>query len=776
MRVSLPERMVYDIHQFLTVKDTRDANLLYLCFVLMDEIDHDAAMEAVPRLKSRLPVKEGSVLLFKLTTVMPDVDVNAYGEQYEISLLEYALTVGSPYIDKVRHYITTVPFGEWPIEDKTLNQRLIKFLDGEPPVCIKDFDLLDDPHWRFVIKNSRYFNLTGVPDYIRAHPRKFAKIDVSPILPPQSRNFVFSMESACILPTASLFLRRGVFVNSISLVHSFFAHASSPISADIFQRYLEIAVSRSLLSFLRVLLQYSCRTGVAIESFDFGIFFTDSLFELTLKCLRRFQSLSALPSVIAKRIGGAIGHKIEPSLIHDPGTSAHLIRLDPPFFLSYVLSPTICDERRESDEFRAHDFLPLLPLLLVIPFDVASLTLLIRKHIDLVCQTTSLRKRRVFFRFLSNSLVCAQGQARRAKRDVDEHIAEVANAFERLASGVFNGFYEEARPLLENLTRLLQEAERFDAFFATLSPGQLAFSLFLSPMAAIAVEKRETLSEADLHNAAQLKRPAQKAHFLKAGYILASQQKDHGFMRIGRKLLPSVVSHFLKYSKCFVCGPLAICLFGRMVMSSKADEVDQSWYTAFRMAFIRSSALPTFKTSLFLFGHLTQRLPGLFEQLLKSDFFTPELLNAIDNSYRTRKAAIPSAKQELFDVETLESFQRYFAQFPTKETCDFLYRLGLRSRATACLFFVKLPNTVRSFLPVFTFLTATYNRLTPDAKRSVEMAVKAAEFIPKSRQFAMGLVAPQPPEDRQTRLILVAAETDDLDGIKMAISHAIGRG
>jgi hypothetical protein len=314
--------------------------------------------------------------------------------------------------------------------------------------------------------------------------------------------------------------------------------------------------------------------------------------------------------------------------------------------------------------------------------------------------------------------------------------------------------------------------QKFALFFAMVGPSQVAFSLFLSPMAALSARNRETISDAVFRSALKYKRPSQRGHVLKAGYILASEAADVGFWRIGRKLLPAIAKKFAAHSRCPVCGPLAICLFGRLVIVSKNENLDHNLFVQYHEAFLAASR-PTFAASLFLCNVLAPRLPIIVQTLLRAEFVTPGIVTAIDTVFWECKGQLSGEKREVFEVESFEAFQQFFRKFTTRETSELLYRLSARNADPASFFFARLLNTTSNFLILYAFLSESFKQQTDQAKANVRVVICASHYAPASRAVAVKLIAGQAGDDRTFCLALAGAETDDIETVRQCVARDV---
>jgi hypothetical protein len=210
-----------------------------------------------------------------------------------------------------------------------------------------------------------------------------------------------------------------------------------------------------------------------------------------------------------------------------------------------------------------------------VPLASIKLTPIVTRHLPQIEQTGSSRKRKTVLQFMAKALTCAQAQVHRCRTELDRCVEELTAAFQRLTGKKCQQGIQEVAILLERLARLSPTPQRFAPFFAALNLEQVRFSSFMSPFAA---KNRESISEAVFRAALKFKLPSQRGNWLKARYILASETVEVGFGKIGEELLAQIARQF---AACPICGQLALCLFGRLIMTLKSDEIDQTVISIF---------------------------------------------------------------------------------------------------------------------------------------------------------------------------------------------------
>jgi hypothetical protein len=157
---------------------------------------------------------------------------------------------------------------------------------------------------------------------------------------------------------------------------------------------------------------------------------------------------------------------------------------------------------------------------------------------------------------------------------------------------------------------------------------------------------------------------------------------------------------------------------------------------------------------------------------MTATFTSFELVCAIESSCQARLACLEATQAELFRVDAIEKFVRYFTKFTTMDTARLLY--GLRGEAidVPSFFFGKLPLAIASFLPLFAFLRREFRAASADLQVNVRLVVASTKFTPASRDRAMKGIEGGGEGDLCG--ILAAAETDDVDAIVSEVRVLVG--
>jgi hypothetical protein len=745
-----------DIKKYLTDQVTVDCDLLFRCFMLVDQSDHELAIAQIPQLKKRLPVSEGAVLLFKLVLVAGPMNVNDFDGFYGLSLIGAALARGGGvFAEKVRDFLNSVPFWQWPIDDRSLNKALIDFLENEPLIRLSDFEKIDMKHWLFIMEHSNSFDLTGVAEFIQKNPKKFAKLDVSKFVPLPKRGFVYVDVEASKLPSSAVFFKQNCYVKSLALAQSYFRNSFQPISQELFCRYLEIAKSLPHWDFFLDLFSFGIRTGQVID-LNSDFFFQKQVFDQTLRYLAKVGSISKIEPEIVQRIERVLGRELKPEIIHET-RDVNLVKLDPDYFLDYLF---------EFEEYRAHRFLPLCYLLMGVPFSIVRLLELVRRFIGKWGEWRSVRKRTVFIRFLSSCLFCAQPQRFRHGKEIGQLIQEIDNNFAALTSVYFAAFFREISILIESMLSLAPECRCFCNFVQTISVDQVQYSMFIYSISRVATSPLKPFEKL-----LQSPRPSQVSACLKTVDSLLVARRVTSV----RMLVPLLAENFERSSICFKMGPLMIDVIMRLLTTGFRGDLDLSFHGKIVTHFLQGRQKAIFLKAAGLCPDMSWTVPKLGSFLLGCQFVSYELVEAIEGTIRNAKEALKNPKkEECFEVEAFEAFHNYFSLFTTKDTCELFARIATININISSFFYTKLPMSANNFFVLYVFLRKLFKEVNEQEQANVKTVVEASVFMPASRNIAMRAFSDQTQWDATETWIMAAAETDDVHGIAQELKDVSG--
>ena len=770
-KLDIPGGIRADIVNFVKGDMSCDPDLLFFCLVLVDQRDHEKAVSAVPEIIRNLHVKRGSVLLSRLIPVIKDLDVASFGDEYAIAFLENALTNHGEAEEKVKKYIETVPFADWPLFDAKFTQSLIDFLKQMNTVIkVEDVTKLNDPHWRFLVNYKDMFDLTGVKEYMLDHPAQFAKINIAAFMdPPEEKVFTFEAVPP-VLKIASIapLVDQGLFVDSIPHIINYFRSASKPISAELFNKYLECAKQHKNKLAVKKILEFGLKTGAEAPSFEDDIFFEKSVIKVTMRWFYRFAKMDAIPKTIIERIEKSIGRKIEPELIHDP-EYLHIVRLDTTYFMQYLLN---------QEEYRAHRFIPLFNLLTTTPVDPNILFTLIKKYAKQYPEMTSARKKAVFVRFLTCAVRCVRSQGRKKDKEFLYLINLVYHYMRKLTSGLYAPFYSEYAQLLNLVCTFTKETSRITSFIKDLTTKNAVFPLFLFTMTSLVMNRKENipeLSEKSLAKCLQTDRPSAVAAALRVIFLFLTPGSDPSFFKLAKKLAPKVQDVMPFSARDFRSGQVAIQLCGRMLVTSELNEIDNGFYIAYMDAFMRSRMLATFPLSLSLCAPLVKRIPEVFQVVTTCFFPSQELLTTITAVLETLMGTVDSPdKRELIQLAALKEFETYFFMFTSVRACELLLKLAMSSTDIASYFYSRLSmdSRVHRFLPLFCFLSRQFPKFDDPLRDNIAKVIDASTYTPKSRSLAMSMITDTSKSRSPSSFLLAAAETDDPEKILAEIESA----
>lgn len=762
-RFDIPASIQADIMNFLKVDSTCDPDLLFFCLMLVDHRDHATAVSIVPDLIRRLPNKPAAVLLSRLCSAMTDLDVSSFGDEYGIAFLESALTSHPESEEKVKKYLETVPFADWPLFDTKFRESLIQYLkQAEIIVKVEDMSKLNAPHWRFLVENKDMFDLTGIKEYMVNNPALFDKINISDFVqPPEAPPFTFTpIEPGLKLASIAPLVDRGVFVDSIPHIISYFRSSSKPMPTELFNQYLECAKQHKNKQAIKRILEYGLRTSAEMPSLDDDIFFEKAVIKTTCRWLYRYQKLDAIPKPILEKLEKSIGRKIEPELIAD-SEYTHIVRLDTSYFFQYLL---------DQEEYRAHRLIPLFNLLTIAPVDPNLIFALIKKHVKQYPEMTSTRKKAAFVRFLTCAVRCVRAQGRKKDREFLHLINVIYRALRTLTSNVYAAFYSEYSQLLNLIVTFTKETSRIMSFIRELSVKNSVFPQFLYAMTALVLNRKENvpeLSEKSLAKCLQSERPSSVAAALRVIYLYLTPGNEVSFFKSAKRLAPKVESALPFSARDFRSGQIAIQLCAKMLLTPEVD-VDNSFYVAYMNSFMRSRMLATFSLSLPLCPSLVKPVPEVFQIVTTVFFQSPDVIPAITGVLESLMSITDNhEKRELIQVAALKEFEKYFCLFTSVKACELLLKLAASSTDIASYFYSKLSmdSRIHRFLPLFCFLSRQYSRFDPAVQANIVKVIEASTYLPKSRAAAMSMLTDPVQRVSPASFLLAASETDDPDAV-----------
>ena len=755
---------------YLSEEKTYNPDLLFLCYVLTDQVDHDKAMNFLPLMIKRLPPKEATVLLFKLTNVVSKIAMNQFPEEYSIALLEYANNWGGEYRTKVQNYIDTTPFSEWPLDDEEMNACLLKFL-GNTKIDIT-YDQMchfDQTQLKFIVSNISLFDEQIVRQFIQNNRDKFAKIDISKIAPNPEPIFSFALnnshKSATKLSSAAPFIENNIFVHSLSLSKYYFKFTKKKISEELFLRYVKSFLEARDEDGLASILEFGLRNGINVQNLDFyntilndEIFFGQKIFQYECRQLAKLGSISKLNPSIVEKIENAINQKLEPNVI----LSTHpdlpfLVRIEPSYFLDYVLTREV---------YKAHDFIPLSKLITKIYFDPQKLTSLALKYIPQYNDFTSIRKKTVFLRYLSSAIFCLTAQ--RKKEEIKSIVDAFGKIFEGVISRPFSTLYKELSIFFGLIVKTEVSMSPFNNFFSSLKGKDQIYILFVKQAAYLQSKRNEPqvcLSTTNIRQLSKYFLPSERTASLAAIQYFAPNVSTVEFYSYLRPFLSSLETDFTFLAKNFLTGPSLGTFISTLLGTPPAELISNDFFINFSQAFLGDSSTPIFYYTLPISSGLFAKSPSIFNLLLTARVGSPYLIKEIDRIYTETRKMKNSQARELFDVQTYELYLPLFMRYPTISSGKLLYKIGKNSSVPASFFYVKLVLDTPNFLPLYVFLKDLFKSMDDKLKKQVQTVISATTYQNRSRSLAMKSILSNLKQNN-VDFFIASAETDDVDSIK----------
>jgi hypothetical protein len=735
------------IENYLIAQNSNDPELLYYCFVLIDQQQHDKAIHTAPTLAENLPPKTAAILLFKLVLVIGRELVDAIDAKYAIALLQFANLRGGVYSEKVSAYLSATPFQDWPLDEGIFNSELAAFLEREGiGITVDDWGKLDRQHWVFIAGHINFFEREKVLDFIAANPVAFRDIDVRAVYrqPHQDSTFVFIGSPDCSkLAAASPLLALGKIVDSVPLLVAFFRHSTLCISQALFDQVL-VAALRSASSTMAVI-EYAMTHRLDIDPLHIvkhTVFQSDTVLPALVRYLAKYGGIPHLPPELASLLVSKIGRPISPDLItsHTPVHSA-LIPLDPDFFLQHVIN---------SSKFSFFQFQTLTRLVAECPFDPVLLHELIAIHLSVYTGMNPPKKKALLLRFITASIVSLRSRGLSVESD---HISALACAsFDTLVEMAPAVVSVEVAELLRVLIPRSQNLAPFTAF---LSQPR---SLFLEAATILFCQSRIKLISADMFILAfESRRPSAQARAVRALQRLLFFPTRFTGTIVSASLaavFPTLASLALTFATVRDSIPFMKVLFE----SRERVVLPPGFFETFAVATLGDSRWPCFLEALPICQCFVDCSPDVVDQVFSIGFANKSVFVALEVLFdwtKTDQVRLKGLADRIAD---------FFVENPIAGVAAIILRILRETDAREAMgcFFLNHIGERRPFLPMYVVLA----RLTEESGAfAAVVGTLNGQLTPMSRPAAVHAER-QTPEEVAKAFLLAAAETDDTAAIR----------
>lgn len=708
----LPDYIVSMLEQFLGEKCTANPELLFLCFLNVDQNNHEKVVNAIPTVLSWLSVKNGTVLLFKLIQIVGKDIIPSIKDEYGLSLLQYANEFHGVYSDIVRRYIQITDFADFPISEPTMNENLIEFMEDEPKIMIKNPSKLDLDHWKFVFEYVFVFDLSNLSDYIENNKSVFSKINANSLHVVNDRQFVLSKDykNQTTFPSTCPFIFANTFVRSSSLLKSMSLFRKRVLPTKLFKNILNYLVEIKDLSSLKEFLRYSLltRQDKFIEIND-DIYFNDFLIHYTsmISPEKVLENLS-IPNNSKLIIDENLNENIRLGIVSK----------NPDYYLQYLI---------DFPKFKKKHFLILIKLLMTVRFSIEKLSDLILKYITQFPNFTSMHQKEIFARFLTSSLLCFRHHMK--PDEYKSFFNFLSYHFTELAVDADGGLLNEFGLLYFILSQYSSEESFHTEFLRTILQITSAPPYFLMGTV-LNIVSRQPESESTASSFAR--RHNDKNNICS---IINIEQ----FPIIFALELPSFSSSIMKILKYIPpSNDFLLDIQGKFdLLNYKLNfkfvktvcsfvQKYGSAYSQFETIFLNDSKDACFNECL----KIANMESGIVTNIIfDSNYCSGEVVNFICNNLTKKSSDVAQKAMRLF-IE--------FPSVPSWPMIEQIFKLKILNNLISTLF-LSMAKDINSFLPLYCCLKQFYLRLDHSNQEKVQEIIQlsADYFTVYSRFFSL---------------------------------------
>ncbi|OHS92948.1 hypothetical protein TRFO_12125 [Tritrichomonas foetus] len=715
----LPPFIETMLEQFIGEKCTANPELLFLCLLNVDQANHEKVVAAVPTVLSWLSVQNGIVLLFKLIQIVGRDIIPSIRDEYGLALLQYANEFQGKYAESVRNYLKLTDFADVPLEEPTLNENLLVFMENEPMIRLKNPDKIDLNHWMFIFDHVYLFDLSDLSDYIDTHRSVFAKVKAESLAKSYVRNFSLKkVTNVSKFPSTSPLLSLNTFIEEPALIKSFAIFRNQSISQTLFNDMVKCTVESQNVSTLTELLRFAILTNQKVQiTIEDDIFFHDELI--------RFTALLN-PSIVMKKLN----IKKDPSLIVDQSLNEHVrlafISRDPDYYIQYLTN---------YPKFKKKHFLIMIKMLMTVHFSIEKLSDLIVKYISVYKSMESDHKKQVFVRFLSASLHCLK-----RKKQTTEY-----KSFINFLSFHFSNIATDSD------SALLQEFSYLFAHLSIYSTESAFFIDFLNTILSIA--------------------SAPPMYMISTTYMISKKAipvtsiDDSMFQLIMEYELPSFTSSVMKSLTYIGVGKdIHLDISGKFEIFNFKYNFKTVHYTCqfvkfyedligrFVEIFLSNSSLACFNDCL----GLASKSPEVIDRIFNADYCSIEVIMTLSE--------VLNRKSSLYFEKNIN----FFLKFPRIETWELVEKVSkVKPSITLKLLFIRLPTIIDQFIVLYCNLRRYYIRADKQTKIEIQELIEnsADLFSIQSRFFALMMIWEQDLRTTNLGFIVAANESNQFHSI-----------
>ena len=729
----LPDFVESMLEQFIGERCTANPELLFLCLLNVDQNNHEKVVEAVPKVLSWLSVKNGTILLFKLVQIIGRDIIPSISDNYGLALLQYANEFGGTYSDSVRKYLQLTDFADVPLNEPTLNENFVTFMENEPMIKLRNPETLDLDHWMFIFDHIFMFDISDMSEYIDTHKSVFAKVNAKSLFNNYYTNIVVrkvpNISKFCSL---SPLLSLNFYINEPALIKSFALFSLSPIPNDIFLTLLKYSMKNEKIDVIEALLNYAISTKQKIKFPDFSTQNSDATDNEIYKILFDSRLIHLTATLDIDSVLNFLKIQKDSSLIVnddiDYKLKLEIINQDPDFYIEYLIN---------YPKFKKKHYLILIQLLMDVQFSIERLSDLIVKYITDYKNLGSFSKKTVFVRFLTSSLYCLRRWNKSNK--YKSFINFLSFHFATIVMSADGAILQEYSYLFAFLSMYITEMNFFTEFIKGILTISSAPPLFMITATHLMIKKLiPTISFPDstFQTILEFELPS----------YTCSVMKSLSNINIAKDVHLEISSKFesFHFKNNFKCVRYAYNF------AKGSDGIFQR----FVEVFLSDTSLPCFNECV----GCASRSPDTIEKVFNVDFYSPEVVMTMSELLNNKVNCSTYYEKAI----------AYFMKFPKIETWDIIEKAARSKPNTALnLLYIRIPSKINQFLPFYSNIKRFYLKVDQSTKDKIRntIEISADAFQIQSRFFALMMIWESDPKTSNLGFIVASNESNDFHSL-----------
>jgi len=753
-------QFVQDLAGNILRNNTSDnPDLIYLSFIIYDQVDHENAIQSIPTILERLSIEEKNSLLFKLLNVGGRTIQSLILPENSISLVNHAIELPDVYLQKVCDYIYSKSFSSWTIKDQRISKCLIAVLAKCSKITISDFLSMDELHWKFVLSNPNYFVIEPIIDFINNNRSFFRKIDVSSLFPPPTtrNNFTLEQNSQTLISSLSPVINKGVLTNEDSLLISFFSFSTTRIEDQLLLKYFNKFIMSLSIEVIIPMFRYARRMKYCFNINTFSqnpILYTDRVFPHYIALFSREGLINSFESSIKQKIEKKLGYPIDPnlfSLLLKDNNIFSLIDADPNYFLHFFENPP---------QYKAKFLLSVIKLMKssLICFDL--LLKLISAYLPLYNQVESVRKKCVLMRFVNELLVYIDPKS----KEYGELITIIGSNLSVLMDSMIPSNVLDFSIMLQALVQYLNDSSSLFRFLSKQTVNQKVTQPFLSLHSYCSSVLKKNTSLMNITQIETLFDVVQPSVIMKILHSLRWFLRDDNVYSVHfiRSLLPKINSILP-----FIVSNIGLAkVFSEFVYellkNPNCECISKDFFQKIFITFLSDQKSAHFQSFLINAPLLTPYVPKIYDYIYSCTLNLDSFYLVLEEVYHSVLQSVGDEKMKVsFQAETMDRLINIFVQEPSIRVGVFMLQLMLQTLDPDQAFlvlFAKLSTKVPYFIQLYTIL-ARFIRITGTSIHNEDLP--KIEY-PNSRELSMKMIK----DDVSIGFLYAGIESNDVSPIQ----------